>query len=553
MPSKIRYLFTLMLAYCNISNPLQLWEKHKEIMCEDILKRDAKSGFDEDIFNEGLLIINRSLESVIGKNICEYGFSVNSQNITNNLEYDKYNLEELQKILNEREPNLLEGQLRIYNEINRKIEENDGKIFFIDAPGGTGKTYLLNLLLAKARCNNKIAIAVASTGIAATLLDGGRTAHSMFKLPLNLAKDMEPVCNIKGNSLIGTIIRDCNLIVWDECTMVSKRAFEAVDRTFRDIKHSDSPFGGSVLVLAGDFRQTLPIIQRGTPADELNACLKSSYLWTLVKKISLNVNIRAQKSETNSFAKVLLNVGNGTLETNSEDFKVSLPPELCINVNRPEELLTSVYPNLEENYTCFDWLRERAILAPLNDEVHNINLDLLIKLPGMERIYKSVDVIMDQETACEYPVEFLNSLEPSGMPHHTLKLKVGAPVVLLRNLESPRLCNGTRLVITNLMSNIIEATILTGKNKGEDVYIPKIPIISDELPFRFKRLQFPLKLSFAMTINKSQGQTLKVIAYSLKFTDEDIENAFVQDNTILLKSTKIDYIEENIQNLNSKL
>lgn len=181
-----------------------------------------------------------------------------------------------------------------------------------------------------------------------------------------------------------------------------------------------------------------------------------------------------------------------------------------------QAVVDKVFPSLTTSYKNPDWLRERAILAPKNDDVNKLNEQIQLKLPGKLIKYKSIDTVMAEEQAVNYPTEFLNSLEPPGMPPHVLTLKVGSPVILIRNLNAPKLCNGTRLTIKNCSPNLIEATIIGDRFKGEDVLIPRIPMISNDLPFEFKRLQFPLRLAFAIIINKAQGQSLTIAGLILE-------------------------------------
>ena len=103
----------------------------------------------------------------------------------------------------------------------------------MDAPGGTGNTFVTNLILAKVRSQGKLALAVASSGIAATLLVDVRTAHATFKLPLTVSLHKDSVCSIRKNGPLGKVLQDVCLIIWDECTMIHKAHVEALDRTLR--------------------------------------------------------------------------------------------------------------------------------------------------------------------------------------------------------------------------------------------------------------------------------------------------------------------------------
>ena len=128
------------------------------------------------------------------------------------------------------------------------------------------------------------------------------------------------------------------------------------------------------------------------------------------------------------------------------------------------------------------------------------------------REFLSADTVEDESTLMLYPPEFLHTLEPAEMPPHKLTLKVGMPVMLLRNMnQAEGKANGTILIIRSIHSRLIEAQIVNGSNKGDIMFIPRIKLLakqSDHMPFRLVRVQFPIKPAFAMTINKAQGQTL---------------------------------------------
>ncbi|XP_021967659.1 ATP-dependent DNA helicase PIF1-like [Folsomia candida] len=190
---------------------------------------------------------------------------------------------------------------------------------------------------------------------------------------------------------------------------------------------------------------------------------------------------------------------------------VEIPECMIVKTSIAEEIFGKMLKSFDEVMS----LSNRAILCPRNEDAHKINRQVLDMIHGEEVSYLSVDSIEDEsgDDTVFYPTEFLNELHPSGMPPHVLCLKVGAIVMLLRNLNTKRgLCNGTRLIVTKLQTNLITAQALTGSAAGQIVFIPRIQLapVNPELPFVLCRRQFPINLAFAMTINKSQGQTLEL-------------------------------------------
>ena len=175
-------------------------------------------------------------------------------------------------------------------------------------------------------------------------------------------------------------------------------------------------------------------------------------------------------------------------------------------------LAEKVYPNLRQNHHKKDWMNGRAILAPTNKKVDSINNLISEYFPGPPVVLTSSDEIVNPQDLQRYNTEFLNTLTPSGMPVHRLFLKQGMPLMLLRNLNPKMgLCNGTRLIFHKVHKNYsLECSIFGGDFNNRKVLIPRISTKPKdrEYPFEWSRRQFPVRVAFAMTINKSQGQTL---------------------------------------------
>lgn len=264
------------------------------------------------------------------------------------------------------EPLLIVYQRAIYNAILDQINRKASGIIFLDAPDGTGKTFVINLLSAKTRQQSKIAIAVASSEIAATLLRGGRAAHSTLKLPLNLTQCEAPICNISKGIGEAKVLQECELLVWDECTMSHKRALETMDRILQDLRGNENLMDGVVLLLAREFRQTLPMIPKGTMADEVKACLKYSYLWRHVSTHKLTTNIRVHlqgDTAADQFAQQLLSLGDGQIAVHPISGLITIPNNIYNLIDSLETLRNSVFPDIQRCFNDHKWVCERAILA----------------------------------------------------------------------------------------------------------------------------------------------------------------------------------------------
>ena len=166
----------------------------------------------------------------------------------------------------------------------------------------------------------------------------------------------------------------------------------------------------------------------------------------------------------------------------------------------------------------------KAIICPTNKDAQEINQHMMQQLPGQAFQYFSYDKILNTKNAHNYPTEWLNKQEVSSMPPHYLELRVGAPIMLIRNLDPANgHVNGSRYIIRKLTPHVIYAELATGPKEmiGNFLMIPRIIFHPEDpsLPLEFERKQFPIRPCFAMTSNKSQGQTLGTVGIYLNNTD----------------------------------
>eukprot|EP00267_Zea_mays_P046162 XP_020398510.1 ATP-dependent DNA helicase PIF1-like [Zea mays] len=256
--------------------------------------------------------------------------------------------------------------------------------------------------------------------------------------------------------------------------MTKRQAVEALDNSMRDIMGRPAlPFGGKTIVFGGDFRQVLPVVRKGSRAQVVASSLRMSYLWESMSHLKLVSNMRAKNDPW--FAEFLLRVGGGTEETNS-DGDIRLPDDVCVpysgSDNDLDNLIDFAFPNLNENMSDSTYITSRAILSTRNDWVDMINVKMIDRFQGEHMVYHSFDSAVD-DPHNYYPPEFLNTLTPNGLPPHVLKLKIGCPVILLRNIDPANgLCNGTRLVVRGFQRNSIDAEIVLGQHVGKRIFLP---------------------------------------------------------------------------------
>ncbi|KAK1618128.1 hypothetical protein QYE76_023645 [Lolium multiflorum] len=492
MGNQLRQLFVTMILYCGVLDENAFFEKYWTYLAEDIQYRirsslhDASYTVPVDELRNMLLDELAVVFAKNGSSITNYGLPLKTvyanDLILNNMVSDELS-QDCETLINTAETmqqQLNEDQKVAFQTIVGKVRDGKPGFFFVSGQGGTGKTFLWNAMVAYLRGYKRIVLTVASSGVASLLLPGGRTAHSRFKIPIDLEND--GVCDIRRGTMLCSLIEAASLIIWDEALMTHRKCFEALDRSLRDVLSANDPllaklpFGGKVVVLGGDLRQILPVIEGGTRSQVVDAAITNSPLWGHIIVLPLTINQRLAvqtanvvlQAEAAAFAEWVLNIGDGTLpvvarQGESSPTWITIPDEYLVHTegDKIAAIVESVYVDFLTRYSDPNYLKERAILTPTNDIAEDINKHVLSMVPGEEREYLSCDSTGNAADGIRnidifYPVEVLNTVKVNNFPYHRLVLKRGVPIMLLRNIsQGTGLCNGTRLIMAiNLLSEI---------------------------------------------------------------------------------------------------
>ena len=401
------------------------------------------------------------------------------------------------------------AQRNIFN----AIVESNGGMFMIDAPGGCGKTYLLKQLVLHYGYKN---VVVTPTGLAALNFRYGMTAHSFFHLPLdNVNAENASFTKLDKNY---AALERAQLIIWDEIFASKEGHVDCVYNLCSFHFRTSEVFWGKKIVFSGDFRQTLPIIPGAYKTQIIRSTIKYCNFWRYVTKFALHENLRAGP-ENQVFAEFLLQVGNGTLSR--DDIHIVTLPNEVQRADTPTDMFFKIYGNEMDPGEG-----TKCILCPTNELVKRVNqrCSRLYKRDDETvsyRTYYAFDTAVEDDLSQRVIVsrDMMNQSWYPGFPEYNLTLKVGVPIMCIRNLSrSTGLMNGTRLIVTKLGRNFVCGRIITeGAFKNNEVVIPRISILSNEghLSFKMKRTQLPIVVCWAMTINKSQCQSFEKVGLYL--------------------------------------
>ena len=341
-----------------------------------------------------------------------------------------------------------------------------GRNVYLTGAAGSGKTYVLNEYIRHLR-DHGVAVAVtASTGIAATHLQG-MTIHSWSGIGIKDDLTDYDIDLLTQKEHLFKRYQKTKVLIIDEVSMLHPRMFDALDRLARAMKGSNQAFGGMQVVLSGDFFQLPPIVR----GEETTAYIDSSNAW-------MNMDIRVcylheqYRQEDMSLEGILTELRSGALSTQTKE----IFEEMCGIKKKTKHTPTKLY-------------------------THNANVDLV----NEQELEKIEEEVYEYEMQTRGKANLVTTLVKSILAPETLRLKEGAAVMFVKNNFDGGYVNGTLGKVVSFEDDmpVVET------HEGKRIYVTHASWeIEDEGKVLASVEQLPLRLAWAITVHKSQGMSL---------------------------------------------
>ena len=506
--TSLREQFCTVLVHCAPVKPVELFH----MFAPDLVYGEVT----ETSCNAALIDIDRIMRITYGKSLrdAEYNFNFESNDIDAEVLIPPIaDVDPNVGLLETLRPLLSVDQLQAIDCVMDSVLHDIGfNVFGVFSSAGTGKTLFANFVACSLRSQGKVVVCVAASALAASLLEGGHTAHHTLHIPIPAHEST--YCSFSAAER--KLIRQAALIIWDEASMIHQDIADTVSRSLQDIMQvMDRPFGGKTVIFMGDFKQLLPVVRGGTNSSigeqqrsyvmcltgkGDNHTIQRCQWWPAVRRLEFLHNWRA--SQDIEFATLLESVGSGRL------------PEVCIPMSsQADSMQDLVQQVMGQDLNNAD--NAAMVLTLTLEDTQVVNNWCLNSMPGRCHEMHAADTFLNCRQPDLYPPEVVAAMHIPGVPPGKLSLKVGARYMIVKNMMK-HVFNGVRCVLLSIIgSKSVFVRLISGPGAGDIILLPSVIFaITPEqsgLPFSIRRRQLPMIPAFAVTVHKAQGQTLSKV------------------------------------------
>ena len=439
---------------------------------------------------------------------------------------------------------LSSDQQKIVTTVERALLGGTKKLFYLQGEAGSGKTTALEVLIARLRRGSKgekgkIVLPTSFMAIAASRLEGGDTCHRVFALPVadDTGQDFCPQSRLKTGSAMSALVEAADVMLVDEISMLHRGYLEAISSVTSEIMGVNEPFGGKVVIVTGDFKQLTPVVPGISRAALINASVLSSPLWRHFDTVTLRSQYRCDDKKYAAFvARVGYGLTGGTqcdkcssdgchrclftgvldAEIHDGPFFAPVPPS--VKTYQDDQVLEATRWVTGGDLTNPERMAHNVVIAFTHEicDQYNVNISESVR-KAMGRKLTSCIGINGKPTAkneiglAMATPEFLAGVKRNNAPPTVLNLFPGCIITVLRNLNAKKgICNGVRAIVLSVSHYVLRCQIVSDNAfNGTIVDIPRIKF--DMIAcgtIEFTRLQFPVRIAYCITANRSQGMTL---------------------------------------------